>query len=63
MPRFLSPPPPPPSKKDKGKGGKKRRVPSAKWCFENSCGVLHSYPYHIVFKDEAEVAWFLLRWS
>lgn len=37
--------------------------PIAKWCFENSCGVLHSYPYQIVFKDEGEVSWFLLRWS
>ena len=37
--------------------------PVAEWCFENSCGILHSYPYHIVFKDESEVAWFLLRWS
>lgn len=37
--------------------------PVAKWCFENSCGVLHTFPYHIVFKDEGEVAWFLLRWS
>lgn len=37
--------------------------PVAKWCFENSCGVFHDFPYHIVFKDESEVAWFLLRWS
>ena len=37
--------------------------PVAKWCFENSCGVFHALPYQIVFKNEAEVAWFLLRWS
>ena len=37
--------------------------PVAKWCFDNSCVVLHKIPYQIVFKTEAEVAWFLLAWT
>ena len=37
--------------------------PVAKWCFDNSCGVVHKIPYQIVFKNEAEVAWFLLAWA
>lgn len=37
--------------------------PVAKWCFDNSCGIISKFPYHIEFKSEAEVAWFLLTWS
>jgi hypothetical protein len=37
--------------------------PVAKWCFENSCGVISNFPYEIEFETEAHVAWFLLRWS
>lgn len=37
--------------------------PVAKWCNDNMCGIVHTYPHHIVFKNEGEVAWFLLRWS
>lgn len=37
--------------------------PVAKWCFENLCGIVSNFPYEITFKNEAEVAWFLLSWS
>jgi len=32
------------------------------WCVENDCGQFVDF-YRIVFRDEKEMAWFLLRWS
>lgn len=37
--------------------------PVAKWCFENSCGIMSNYPYQIEFQTEAQVTWFLLAWG
>lgn len=37
--------------------------PVAKWCNDNMCGIVHTFPNHISFNNEGEVAWFLLAWS
>lgn len=37
--------------------------PVETWCQENNCGALRTWPYHILFNSEAEVAWFLLAWG
>lgn len=37
--------------------------PVLDWCSENECGLFLSSPRHILFRNEGELAWFLLRWS
>ena len=37
--------------------------PVLDWCSENECGIFMSFPHHIIFRNEAELAWFLLRWT
>lgn len=37
--------------------------PIAKWCNDNKCGIVHTYPHHVVFSTERELAWFMLVWS
>jgi hypothetical protein len=35
----------------------------AEWCIENSCGINDTLQELIIFRNEREMVWFMLRWS